>query len=71
VDLLAKKLGRPVIVPPNPQIITAIGAALTASKQDGVKPTSGSGFRVATIRTAVEQLGTGVLRNILIKSFRG
>jgi len=32
VDLLAKKLGRPVIVPPNPQIVTAIGAALTASR---------------------------------------
>ena len=32
VDLLAKKLGRPVIVPPNPQIVTAIGAALAASK---------------------------------------
>ncbi len=37
VDLLAKKLGRPVVVPENPQIVTAIGAALAAS--DGVKPT--------------------------------
>jgi (R)-2-hydroxyacyl-CoA dehydratese activating ATPase len=30
VDLLAHKLGRPVIVPENPQIVTALGAALAA-----------------------------------------
>jgi (R)-2-hydroxyacyl-CoA dehydratese activating ATPase len=34
VDLLAKKLGRPVIVPPDPQIVTAIGAALAAAGSD-------------------------------------
>ncbi len=28
VDLLAQKLGRPVVVPENPQIVTALGAAL-------------------------------------------
>jgi predicted CoA-substrate-specific enzyme activase len=32
VDLLARKLGHPVVVPPNPQIVTAIGAALAAAK---------------------------------------
>jgi predicted CoA-substrate-specific enzyme activase len=31
VDLLAAKLGRPVVVPDNPQIVTAIGAALVAA----------------------------------------
>lgn len=31
VDLLAKKLGRPVVVPENPQIVTALGAALAAA----------------------------------------
>lgn len=36
VDLLARKLGRPVAVPAEPQLVTAIGAALAAS--DGVKP---------------------------------
>jgi len=33
VELLAKKLGHPVIVPANPQIVTAIGAALTAARR--------------------------------------
>jgi predicted CoA-substrate-specific enzyme activase len=32
VDLLAAKLGRPVIVPENPQIVTAVGAALAACR---------------------------------------
>ena len=32
VDLLAGKLGRPVIVPPRPQLVTAIGAALAAAR---------------------------------------
>jgi (R)-2-hydroxyacyl-CoA dehydratese activating ATPase len=31
VDHLAAKLGRPVVVPDNPQIVTAIGAALAAA----------------------------------------
>jgi predicted CoA-substrate-specific enzyme activase len=35
VDLLAKKLGRAVVVPENPQIVTAIGAALAASEGAG------------------------------------
>ena len=38
VELLAKKLGRPIIVPPDPQLVTAVGAALAAAAQDGVKP---------------------------------
>ena len=38
VDLLARKLGRPVVVPAHPQLVTAIGAALAAAS-DGVKPT--------------------------------
>jgi predicted CoA-substrate-specific enzyme activase len=29
VDLLARALGRPVVVPENPQLVTAVGAALT------------------------------------------
>jgi len=37
VGLLSGKLGRPVVVPENPQIVTAVGAALAAA-QDGVKP---------------------------------
>jgi predicted CoA-substrate-specific enzyme activase len=37
VDVLAAKLGRQVVVPEQPQLVTAIGAALAAS--DGVKPT--------------------------------
>lgn len=36
VDLLSKKLGRPVAVPEHPQIVTAVGAALAA--HEGVKP---------------------------------
>ena len=32
VDLLAGKLRRPVIVPPRPQLVTAIGAALAAAR---------------------------------------
>ncbi len=36
VGLLSKKLRRPVIVPAEPQIVIAVGAALAA--QDGVKP---------------------------------
>jgi (R)-2-hydroxyacyl-CoA dehydratese activating ATPase len=32
VDLLAAKLGRPVVVPDNPQTVTAIGAALAAAR---------------------------------------
>lgn len=35
VNLLAKKLGRAVIVPANPQIVTALGAALAASEGTG------------------------------------
>src|SRR5512143_2019344 len=31
VDLLSQKLGRPVVVPERPQIVTALGAALAAS----------------------------------------
>jgi predicted CoA-substrate-specific enzyme activase len=34
VDLLAEKLGRAVVVPENPQIVTAIGAALAAAAAD-------------------------------------
>ena len=34
VDLLAKKLGRTVVVPDHPQIVTAIGAALVASRDE-------------------------------------
>jgi len=32
VDLLAKKLGRPIVVPEHPQIVTAVGAALAAAR---------------------------------------
>ncbi|NOZ01178.1 MAG: ATPase [Deltaproteobacteria bacterium] len=32
-DILSKKLGRPVRVPPNPQLIGALGAALVAKRQ--------------------------------------
>jgi predicted CoA-substrate-specific enzyme activase len=39
VGLLSAKLGRPVVVPEHPQIVTAVGAALAAAGQDGVKPT--------------------------------
>jgi predicted CoA-substrate-specific enzyme activase len=38
VGLLSAKLGRPVVVPDDPQIVTAVGAALAAADQDGVKP---------------------------------
>ncbi len=31
VDLLSKRLGRPVVVPEHPQIVTAVGAALAAA----------------------------------------
>ena len=37
VGLLSEKLGRPVVVPDDPQIVTAVGAALAAA-QEGVKP---------------------------------
>ena len=37
VDLLSKKLSRPVVVPEHPQIVTAVGAALAAG-YEGVKP---------------------------------
>jgi predicted CoA-substrate-specific enzyme activase len=33
VQLLGEKLGRPVTVPPNPQILSALGAALTNSEK--------------------------------------
>jgi len=39
VDLLSKRLGRPVVVPEHPQIVTAVGAALAAAAAyEGVKP---------------------------------
>ena len=38
VGLLSEKLGRSVVVPDDPQIVTAVGAALAAA-QEGVKPT--------------------------------
>ncbi|MGB8958383.1 MAG: acyl-CoA dehydratase activase [Candidatus Aminicenantales bacterium] len=37
VDLLSKRLGRPIVVPEHPQIVTAVGAALAAA-YEGVKP---------------------------------
>jgi predicted CoA-substrate-specific enzyme activase len=33
VGLLSKKLGRPVVVPEHPQIVTAVGAALAAAQK--------------------------------------
>jgi predicted CoA-substrate-specific enzyme activase len=37
VDLLSKKLGRSVIVPENPQIVTAVGAALAAANSSSAR----------------------------------
>ena len=35
VGLLSEKLGRSVVVPDDPQIVTAVGAALAAAGQEG------------------------------------